>query len=234
MSEVKVDTISERTAANGVAVDGVTIKDSGLTIPSGGTLTVASGGTITNSGTATGFPSSPFVKISSQTISSAVSALTFTDVFSATYEAYLILISGLEVVNNSQAIRMYIGNSDLSTTRSFGWQSSMHSYNSRYSRGATADAYFQIIQDTANGIIGGPACGQIWVHKPFDSSTATKMTSHMETYDVGTWNSYAEQVSGAQVTNSSSDVSFKFVSQTGNLGSTNLTGRVTVLGVSHA
>lgn len=57
MSEVKVDTISERTAANGVAVDGVTIKDSGLTIPSGGTLTVASGGTITNSGTATGFSS---------------------------------------------------------------------------------------------------------------------------------------------------------------------------------
>ena len=57
MSEVKVDTISERTAANGVAVDGVTIKDSGLTIPSGGTLTVASGGTITNSGTATGFGS---------------------------------------------------------------------------------------------------------------------------------------------------------------------------------
>ena len=55
MSEVKVDTISERTAANGVAVDGVTIKDSGLTIPSGGTLTIASGGTITNSGTATGF-----------------------------------------------------------------------------------------------------------------------------------------------------------------------------------
>jgi hypothetical protein len=38
-------------------VDGVTIKDSGLTIPSGGTLTVASGGTITNSGTATGFGS---------------------------------------------------------------------------------------------------------------------------------------------------------------------------------
>ena len=40
MSEVKVDTISERTAANGVVVDGVTIKDSGLTIPSGGTIQV--------------------------------------------------------------------------------------------------------------------------------------------------------------------------------------------------
>ncbi len=57
MSEVKVDTISERTAANGVAVDGVTIKDSGLTIPSGGTLTIDSGGTITNNGSSSGFGS---------------------------------------------------------------------------------------------------------------------------------------------------------------------------------
>jgi len=32
MSEVKVDTISERTSANGVAVDGVTIKDSAITV----------------------------------------------------------------------------------------------------------------------------------------------------------------------------------------------------------
>ncbi len=40
MSEIKVDTISERTAANGVVVDGVTIKDSGITISSGGTLQV--------------------------------------------------------------------------------------------------------------------------------------------------------------------------------------------------
>jgi hypothetical protein len=40
MSEVKVDTISERTAANGVVVDGVTIKDSGVTISSSGTLQV--------------------------------------------------------------------------------------------------------------------------------------------------------------------------------------------------
>jgi hypothetical protein len=40
MSEVKVDTISERTAANGIVVDGVTIKDNGITIPSGGTIDV--------------------------------------------------------------------------------------------------------------------------------------------------------------------------------------------------
>ncbi len=51
MSEVKVDTISERTAANGVAIDGVTIKDSGLTIPSGGEIDIASGGTLDVNGT---------------------------------------------------------------------------------------------------------------------------------------------------------------------------------------
>jgi hypothetical protein len=54
MSEIQVDTVSEKTAASGVTVDGVVVKDSGLTIPSGGTLTIASGGTLTNSGTATG------------------------------------------------------------------------------------------------------------------------------------------------------------------------------------
>ena len=51
MSEVKVDTISERTAANGVSIDGVTIKDSGLTIPSGGEIDIASGGTLDVNGT---------------------------------------------------------------------------------------------------------------------------------------------------------------------------------------
>jgi hypothetical protein len=40
MSTLKVNTISERTPANGVVVDGVTIKDSGITISSGGTLQV--------------------------------------------------------------------------------------------------------------------------------------------------------------------------------------------------
>jgi len=35
MSEIRVDTISEKTSANGVAVDGVTLKDGGITISSG-------------------------------------------------------------------------------------------------------------------------------------------------------------------------------------------------------
>ncbi len=62
MSEVKVDTISERTAANGIVVDGVTIKDNGLTIPSGGTIDVngtldVTGATVTGLSTETMGPS---------------------------------------------------------------------------------------------------------------------------------------------------------------------------------
>ena len=80
MSEVKVDTISERTSANGVAVDGVTIKDSGLTIPSGGTLTINSGGTITNSGTATGFGGVTNIHMSSADADFAIGVATWTKV----------------------------------------------------------------------------------------------------------------------------------------------------------
>ena len=41
MSEIRVDTISEKTSANGVAVDGVTLKDGGVTATAASTITVA-------------------------------------------------------------------------------------------------------------------------------------------------------------------------------------------------
>jgi len=40
MSEIRVDTISEKTSANGVAVDGVTLKDGGIAATAGSTITV--------------------------------------------------------------------------------------------------------------------------------------------------------------------------------------------------
>jgi len=46
MSEIRVDTISEKTSANGVAVDGLTIKDGGLTVASGSKLIFTAGGSI--------------------------------------------------------------------------------------------------------------------------------------------------------------------------------------------
>jgi hypothetical protein len=41
MSEIRVDTISEKTSANGVAVDGVTLKDGAVTSTAASTITVA-------------------------------------------------------------------------------------------------------------------------------------------------------------------------------------------------
>ena len=41
MSEIRVDTISEKTSANGVAIDGLTIKDGGIAATDGSTITTA-------------------------------------------------------------------------------------------------------------------------------------------------------------------------------------------------
>jgi|TARA_B110001454_G_scaffold213958_1_gene233003 hypothetical protein len=89
MSEIQVDTVSEKTAASGVTVDGVVVKDSGLTIPSGGTLTVASGGTINITGaTQTGFgvalntPDFLAATTSSSTWTTSYTIFTFANVIS--------------------------------------------------------------------------------------------------------------------------------------------------------
>jgi len=235
-SELKANKISPASGTTTTLGDASDV----FQLPASAEIDVASGATLDVNGTldvtgatVTGLTTGSFVKISTQTIATEVSALTFTDVFSSTYESYLIVIAGLATVNNSMAIRMYLGTSDLSTTRTIGWQMSEHTYNSRYSRGNTSDSYFQFVQDTADSIISGSACGHIWVHKPTDSATATKMTAHIESYNVGSGNTYAYQIAGAQVTSATEDVSFKFTSQTGNLGDTGLTGRVTVFGVAH-
>jgi len=113
MSEVKVDTISERTAANGIVVDGVTIKDSGLTIPSGGTLTIESGATIANNGNASGFGKVLQVVQTYKTDTSSTTSTSFTDVsgFSANITPtstsnkilVLVTIGGMGAGSSSQA-----------------------------------------------------------------------------------------------------------------------------------
>jgi len=235
-SELKTNKISPATGTTTTLGDASDV----FQLPASGEIDVASGATLDVNGTldvtgatVTGLTTGSFVKITTQTINSEVSALTFTDVFSSTYESYLIVVAGLATSNNGMAIRMYLGTSDLSTTRTIGWQMSEHEYNSRYSRGSASADYYVFVNDTDNSIISGPACGQIWVHKPTDSVTATKMTSHFESYCNGSGNTYAYQVAGGQVTSATEDVSFKFVSQTANLGDTGMTGRVTVFGVAH-
>ena len=125
MSEIKVDTISERTSANGVAVDGVTIKDSGLTIPSGGTLTIDSGGTITNNGTASGLGG--LILLSESTNSSSVSELVFTIPNLTDYNFYYFYFTDL--VNASVgSLRMQLSTDGGSTFLTSGYEPGSGSY----------------------------------------------------------------------------------------------------------
>ena len=47
MSEIRVDTISEKTSANGVAIDSLSIKDGSLSCAAGAALSIDANGHIT-------------------------------------------------------------------------------------------------------------------------------------------------------------------------------------------
>ena len=130
MSEVKVDTISERTSANGVVVDGVTIKDSGLTIPSGGTLTIDSGGTITNNGSASGLGG--LIPISETVTSSDAATLDITLPSSTTYNGYVIKFESMNPSVSSGYFRAYFSEDGGSN-----WISSSSYFNVYISGSAT-------------------------------------------------------------------------------------------------
>ena len=107
MSEVKVDTISERTPANGVVVDGVTIKDNGITIPSGGTLDV--NGTIDLSGaTQTGI-NSTWKHLSTTSNTSDVTQIDFEDIFTSDYNIYKMYMVNVHQQSTGGNIELRLG-----------------------------------------------------------------------------------------------------------------------------
>ena len=74
MSEIRVDTISEKTSANGVAVDGVTLKDGAITSTAASTITVADNSdTLTLKSTDTDAAAGPILKLSRDNNSASAS-----------------------------------------------------------------------------------------------------------------------------------------------------------------
>jgi hypothetical protein len=233
MSEIKVDTISERTAANGVAVDGVTIKDSGLTIPSGGTLTVASGGTIdVTSATKTGFPAAGLKFISTTTNNAAVSTWDFTDVFTSTYSVYFMTFENIYLDTANQELRLSVGNSDLSSLENGGycvWETILAAGNGTTYR-ASGSATYCDLTDTGNTTI--PVSGHCYFASPQDSTIRTTYYGISRWYRntlnhrMGQFMFYGED--------SESHVSFRFSTSSGNLGSASNVARVTLYGLSES
>jgi len=72
MSEIRVDTISEKTSANGVAVDGVTLKDGAITSTAASTITVADNSdTLTLKSTDTDASAGPILRLTRDSSSPA-------------------------------------------------------------------------------------------------------------------------------------------------------------------
>ena len=94
-SEIKVDTISEKTSANGVVIDGVTLKDSKI----GGTITIP--GSTGTMALTSDISSAGLVHISTDTFTN-VSNFEKNSVFSATHDIYKIFIT-IDASNNANS-----------------------------------------------------------------------------------------------------------------------------------
>jgi hypothetical protein len=208
MSEVKVDTISERTPANGVAVDGVTIKDSGITIPSGGTLTIDSGGTITNNGTASGLGG--LIPISETVTLSASATIDITLPSPSSYSGYLLSCSNFYPVDNSRYLQARFstdGGSTFISTTSYRGNStsymSLHRTDVPQQNNSNEPAMFklEIWNHNNDGSVAGP-----WI------STRGQYTSanNGATYSVDSLSSY---------TGTSAVNAFRFYYNVGNIAS---------------
>ena len=109
-SEIKVDTISEKTSANGVVIDGVTLKDSKI----GGTITIP--GSTGTMALTSDISAGGLVHINTSTFSTA-SSHSIDNCFSATYTNYKILIklSAVTGTNIDFLARLRVSSSDETT-----------------------------------------------------------------------------------------------------------------------
>ena len=137
MSEIQVNTINEYTGANGVTIDGVTLKDSKI----GGTITIpGSTGTMA----LTSDISAGMTKLADTDFSGASDA-TFDNVFSSTYRNYKTLISIKPANNNVDLyIRFRDGSGDISSSNYgnkalYALNSNTNNFNNGYNRIAGAE-----------------------------------------------------------------------------------------------
>ena len=171
-------------------------------------------------------------KIATATNNSAVSAITFTDCFSATYDVYLITIKSIDVVSDSSNLMISFGNSDLSSLTSCGYRLTEldvagSTTNAIESSGQTTSKISHA--QSSGNITTAPCSADLFVYAPHDSATATRIIGQSSYYRANL--ARADLLISA--TAASSDVSFKLASSSGNIGNSSLNARVTVYGVSH-
>jgi hypothetical protein len=174
--------------------------------------------------------------ITSQTNNSAVASWNFGDVFSATYDAYLVTITGIVNVTGSQETRIKIGVSNLSSVETFGF--AMNEFNSNgvnyQRRSGAGDSGFQYI-DLNNTVGSDPTSCQLFIQAPFSSTEPTSVTGQSTYYHTGVGgDSWAHGIIGAMATSNASSASFQLQSSSGNIGSSSHTARVSVYGLAES
>ena len=142
-SEIKVDTISEKTSANGVVIDGVTLKDSKI----GGTITIpGSTGTMALTSDITG----SLVKLTSATASASSELLFDNFVDTSTYAYYHIVSENIIPATNGAHLYMTFrsgGASGADLNGSYynmAWQSTGTSASSGFDSNNTNTNFAQI------------------------------------------------------------------------------------------
>ncbi len=147
--------------------DGIVVNDGGTmkTIPASDVKTYAGGGTLVQTGRTV--------------LSSNASGIDVNDCFSSTYDTYMIVIDKLEMTVDSQYIFCRLRNSSGSVT------SSDYKYANRNfdDDGASAenvsanspDDKYQLTNDTDDSSNDGGLQGIMYVHRPADANTDTRM-----------------------------------------------------------
>ena len=105
-SELKVDTISEKTSANGVVIDGVKLKDNAVETNTISEGTSGSGVTIDSVLLKDGVAHSGLVKLSSATASSSADITLDNFVDTSTYSIYFIVINKLIPATDNVELRV--------------------------------------------------------------------------------------------------------------------------------
>ena len=192
-------------------------------------------GTIDATGaTITGFPQGGLQLITSATNNSAVATWDFTNVFTSTYDVYLIVISGLINVNGSSEGTIKIGNSALSSFETFAFNNfEMNANGNTYTRNSAGAEYI----DMNNNIAGTDThyAAQVTVFNPYESNIITNVVGRGASYHTSVGgNSQAHCAFGGQATGTTQSESFQIKASGGNIGSSSYVARVSVYGFAES
>jgi len=236
-SELKTNKVSPSSGAT------VTLGDASdvFQLPASAEIDIASGATLDVNGTIdatgatiTGFPQGGLQLITSATNNSAVATWDFTDVFTSTYDVYLIVISGLINVNGSSEGTIKIGNSALSSFETFAFSNyEMNANGSVYWRNSAGAEYI----DMNNNIPGTDThyAAQVTVFNPYESNIITNVVGQGASYHTSVGgNSQAHCAFGGQATGTTQSESFQIKASGGNIGSSSYVARVSVYGFAES